>query len=78
MAGKIPDLEAIGIKAVKIEGRQRSPVYVQQVTSVWRKALDSFSRDPQNFSVKPKWENTLSKVSEGSTTTLGAYSRAWQ
>lgn len=74
----IPDLEKIGIKAVKIEGRQRSPVYVEQVVSVWRKALDSYKRDPHNFSVKPQWSKPLAKVSEGSQTTLGAYTRAWQ
>ncbi|KZY32736.1 MULTISPECIES: peptidase U32 family protein [unclassified Oleiphilus] len=76
--GLIPDLTEIGIKAVKIEGRQRSPAYVEQVVSVWRKALDSYQRDPDNFKVKPQWSKPLDKVSEGSQTTLGAYTRAWQ
>jgi len=74
----IPDLSKIGIKAVKIEGRQRSPAYVEQVVSVWRKALDLYERDPENFKVKPQWAKPLAKVSEGSQTTLGAYTRAWQ
>lgn len=74
----IPDLHKIGIKAVKIEGRQRSPVYVEQVVSVWRKALDVFQADPDNFKVKPQWTKPLAKVSEGAQTTLGAYTRAWQ
>jgi len=76
--GLIPDLDAIGIKAVKIEGRQRSPVYVEQVVSVWRKALDSYARNPDGFKVKPNWSKALAKVSEGAQTTLGAYSRSWQ
>jgi O2-independent ubiquinone biosynthesis protein UbiU len=76
--GLIPELSKIGIKAVKIEGRQRSPAYVEQVVSVWRKALDSYQRDPENFKVKPQWSKPLEKVSEGSQTTLGAYTRAWQ
>jgi putative protease len=74
----IPELQRIGIKAVKIEGRQRSPVYVEQVVSVWRKALDAYERDPDNFKVKPQWSRPLAKVSEGAQTTLGAYTRAWQ
>jgi putative protease len=76
--GLIPDLHRIGIKAVKIEGRQRSPAYVEQVVSVWRKALDSYARNPDAFKVRPQWLKPLEKVSEGSQTTLGAYTRAWQ
>lgn len=74
----IPQLVAIGVCAVKIEGRQRSPAYVEQVTRVWRAALDAHAREPQGFSVKPQWQRTLQSLSEGSQTTLGAYHRAWQ
>ncbi|OGT20980.1 MAG: protease, partial [Gammaproteobacteria bacterium RBG_16_57_12] len=31
----LPDLQAMGVAAIKIEGRQRSPAYVKQVTRVW-------------------------------------------
>lgn len=74
----LPQLDEIGIKAVKIEGRQRSPAYVEQVVSVWRQALDSYQQAPGNFLIKPSWSKALAKVSEGSQTTLGAYSRSWQ
>ncbi|MBF7728677.1 ubiquinone anaerobic biosynthesis protein UbiU [Pseudomonas sp. N040] len=74
----IPQLAALGIAAVKIEGRQRSPAYVEQVTRVWRAALDAHARAPQAFSVQPQWQRALQAVSEGSQTTLGAYHRAWQ
>lgn len=74
----IPQLAASGIKALKIEGRQRSPAYVAQVVSVWRQALDAYYRDPDTFRVEPGWTQSLQKVSEGSQTTLGAYSRPWQ
>lgn len=74
----IPRLHEIGVKAVKIEGRQRSPVYVEQVVSVWRQAIDSYLRQPHSFVVKPSWSKALANVSEGSQTTLGAYSRSWQ
>lgn len=74
----IPELTKIGVSAVKIEGRQRSPAYTEQVTRVWRAALDSYRRNPEKFSVEPQWRQTLAGLSEGSQTTLGAYHRAWQ
>jgi len=74
----IPQLAEIGIAAVKIEGRQRSPAYVEQVARVWRAALDAYCRSPQQFQVQPQWQAALAAVSEGSQTTLGAYHRAWQ
>lgn len=74
----IPQLAQMGVKAVKIEGRQRSPAYTEKVTQVWRSALDRFKQNPQNFSVEPQWTRALAGISEGSQTTLGAYERAWQ
>lgn len=74
----IPQLCATGIKAIKLEGRQRSPAYVAQVVSVWRQALDNFAANPDNFSPEPKWLQSLANISEGSQTTLGAYHRKWQ
>lgn len=74
----IPDLVKIGVSAVKIEGRQRSPAYVEQVTRVWRAALDSHRQAPEQYKVESAWRQTLAGLSEGSQTTLGAYHRAWQ
>ena len=74
----IPQLAEMGVVAVKIEGRQRSPAYVEQVTGVWRKALDRYQADPGNFTMDAEWQRVLGNVSEGSQTTLGAYHRAWQ
>ncbi len=74
----LPDLLAMGIAAVKIEGRQRSPAYVTQVTKVWRAAIDACRRHPAAYKPKPEWLQELGKVSEGHQTTLGAYHRTWQ
>lgn len=74
----LPELLRMGIKAIKIEGRQRSPAYVGQVTRVWRAALDAVERDPAGFSVQPAWKTELNKVSEGNQATLGAYNRPWK
>ncbi|MCW9053701.1 MAG: U32 family peptidase [Motiliproteus sp.] len=74
----LPELKEVGVCAVKIEGRQRSPAYVEQVVKVWREAIDAFKANPQGYAAKYEWMAALDKVSEGSQTTLGAYSRPWQ
>jgi putative protease len=74
----LPDLLKIGVAAIKIEGRQRSPAYVAKVTQVMRAAIDSCVRDPENFVPDQAWLSQLTSVSEGVQTTLGAYQRAWQ
>jgi len=73
----LPALAAAGVTAVKIEGRQRSPAYVAQVTRIWRQAIDRLGDDTQPGS-EPEWQATLSALSEGSQVTLGPYQRAWQ
>ncbi|RLA07590.1 MAG: U32 family peptidase [Gammaproteobacteria bacterium] len=74
----LPELFKIGVSAIKIEGRQRSPAYVAQVTKVWRQAIDSVKNNYSDFIIKDNWQEQLQKVSEGTSTTLGAYSRPWQ
>ena len=74
----IPQLHRAGVCAVKIEGRQRSPAYVAEVVSIWRRALDQYQKNPEGFVVQERWMAGLARLSEGSQTTLGAYSRPWQ
>ncbi len=74
----LPELQSVGVAAIKIEGRQRSPAYVAQVTKVWRDAIDACKQNPDGFQAQADWMAVLEKVSEGSQTTLGAYHRPWQ
>ncbi|MCB1818921.1 MAG: U32 family peptidase [Gammaproteobacteria bacterium] len=74
----LPHLAAAGVAAIKLEGRQRSPAYVRQVTGVWRAAIDSCRRDPAGYRPRAEWQQMLGRVSEGQQTTLGAYARPWQ
>mgnify|MGYP006191021621 FL=1 len=74
----LPQLLAAGVSAIKIEGRQRSPAYVAQVTQVWRQAIDSAKSTPARYSVHPAWMGALNKLAEGQQHTLGAYSRPWK
>ncbi len=74
----LPELARIGVVAVKIEGRQRSPAYVAAVTRVWRQALDTCAREIHSYAVQPHWAAELRRMSEGQSYTLGAYHRPWK
>ena len=74
----LPEIARIGVSAIKVEGRQRSPAYVAQVTRTLRAALDELGRGPDLFKVKAAWQAELGKVAEGTQVTLGAYNRPWR
>ncbi len=74
----LPEIVKIGVSAIKVEGRQRSPAYVAQVTRTLRAAIDELGKNFEHFSVKPAWQAELAKVSEGVQATLGAYNRPWR
>ena len=72
----LPELQDIGVKAIKIEGRQRSPAYIKTVAQTWSQALRQL--ESGHYQTKDEWNQALSEVSEGFQTTLGAYHRSWQ
>jgi len=84
----LPALAACGVKAIKVEGRQRSPAYVGQVTGLLRRALDLCAAAkpqvaPTDGSIETWSPPTdllaaLDALAEGRTHTLGAYHRPWQ
>ena len=74
----LPELMRIGVAAVKIEGRQRSPAYVAEVTRTWRSAIDACVENPDAFAVREEWMARLSALSEGQQHTLGPYNRRWR
>jgi O2-independent ubiquinone biosynthesis protein UbiU len=74
----LPQLARLGVAAIKIEGRQRSPAYVAEVTRTWRAAIDAAVSDPDGFRLQPAWTERLGKLAEGQQHTLGAYNRHWR
>ncbi len=58
----IDRLVEAGISAFKIEGRMRSPEYTQVVTSVYRQALDAFSKGELTASLKKSLRKKLETV----------------
>ena len=57
------DVMRQGLDGLKIEGRNRTPLYVATVTSVYRQARDAFLVDPEGFTVKPGWLEEIKKTS---------------
>lgn len=74
----LPQLVQMGVRAFKIEGRQRSPAYVAQVTRVWRQAIDHCLAQGHLYAPKTAWLASLDQVAEGQQHTLGAYHRPWK
>ncbi|MDO5693645.1 MAG: peptidase U32 family protein [Pseudomonadota bacterium] len=74
----LPQLIKMGVRAFKIEGRQRSPAYVAQVTKVWREAIDHCMAQGHLYTPKSAWMASLDQVAEGQQHTLGAYHRPWK
>jgi putative protease len=74
----LPEIVKIGVAAIKVEGRQRSPTYVAQVTRTLRAALDTIAASDHTYAVRPEWTTGLSRLSEGNQATLGAYNRPWR
>jgi putative protease len=68
----LPQLAAAGVRALKIEGRQRSRAYVAAVVSTFRRAVDALARG------EPIPPNALAALSEGGAGTTGAYAKTWR
>lgn len=68
----IPQLAAAGVRALKIEGRQRSRAYVAEVVRNFRAALEALEAG------RPMPEGALARLSEGQAQTTGAYAKTWR
>lgn len=69
---EIDTLEAAGVKALKIEGRQRGKAYVASVVSTIKQALQT---PPDR---RAALIESLKNLSEGQKTTSGAYTKGWR
>ena len=74
MLEHIPELIDAGIMSFKIEGRMKSIFYIAHVISAYRRAIDAYYADPDNYEFNPKWFDELCKASHREFTT-GFYFR---
>ncbi|KIY21556.1 MULTISPECIES: peptidase U32 family protein [Mesobacillus] len=63
----IPRLIELGIDSLKIEGRMKSIHYIATVVSVYRKVIDAYCDDPENFVIKQEWLEELDKCANRET-----------
>ncbi|HWM82760.1 MAG TPA: peptidase U32 family protein [Pseudolabrys sp.] len=68
----LPALRTAGVSALKIEGRQRSKAYIENVVQSFRAALDALD---EGRSIDT---SALAKMAEGQTRTVGAYRKTWR
>ncbi|MEN8701100.1 peptidase U32 family protein [Bacillus infantis] len=63
----IPRMIELGIDSLKIEGRMKSIHYIATVVSVYRKVIDAYCADPDNFVIKQEWLEELDKCANRET-----------
>ncbi|MDQ0231547.1 peptidase U32 family protein [Metabacillus malikii] len=63
----IPKMIELGIDSLKIEGRMKSIHYIATVVSVYRKVIDAYCADPENFIIDPEWLKELDKCANRET-----------
>ncbi|MBE3572157.1 MAG: DUF3656 domain-containing protein [Moorella humiferrea] len=59
---RVPELIAAGVKAFKIEGRMRRPEYVAVVTRAYRRVIDRFYNNPEDFRVFTEEEREVAQI----------------
>ena len=65
----LPELIEAGISSFKIEGRMKSVFYVATIVSAYRKAIDAYCENPEEYQFKEEWMTELCKVSHREFTT---------
>lgn len=68
MLEHIPDLIDAGVDSLKIEGRMKSIHYIATVVNVYRKAIDTYFEDPENYQVEQEWIDEIFKAAQRSLT----------
>ena len=72
VAELLPALREAGVTALKIEGRQRGRAYTESVVRSFRRQLQALDAG------RPIAASALLKLTEGQTTTAGAYNKSWR
>ncbi|AWM88073.1 peptidase U32 family protein [Microvirga sp. 17 mud 1-3] len=68
----LPGLKEAGVTALKIEGRQRSRAYIENVVRSFREAISALNEG------RAIPAGALQPMSEGQSNTLGAYRKTWR
>lgn len=71
----LPQLLEAGIDSFKIEGRMKKPAYTAGVTAIYRKYMDLYEKDPENYQVSKEDRDLLKKLYIRSEIGDGYYKR---
>lgn len=63
----ISKIVELGIDSMKVEGRMKSIHYIATVVSVYRKVIDAYCADPDNFVIHKEWLDELEKCANRET-----------
>jgi O2-independent ubiquinone biosynthesis protein UbiU len=74
-AAILAELQAAGVAALKIEGRQRGRAYVTAVVSAYHALIEALAREGR---VRREAVAELDRLAEGQSETTGAYGRRWR
>ncbi len=67
LINEIPKLIELGVDSFKIEGRMKSIHYIATVVSTYRKLIDAYCQDPDNFVMSPFYKDELDKAANRAT-----------
>lgn len=51
----LPQLNALGIRAIRIDAAASPPAHTAQVTRIWREAIDECMENADHYVVRPSW-----------------------
>lgn len=69
MIEHIPDLIEAGVDSFKIEGRMKTIHYVATVVNAYRRAIDAYYEDPENYQFNQEWMDEILKAANRPITT---------
>lgn len=72
---QIDEVIKSGVNSIKIEGRMKTSFYVSTVVRAYRRAIDSYYENKDNFVFDEEWYEEVTKVSNRDFTTGFFYSR---
>jgi len=58
----IPEMVAVGIASLKIEGRMKGINYLASTVKVYREAIDTYYKNPLTYEPKQEWVDELAKI----------------
>ena len=65
----IPELIKSGITTLSIEGNTKSNEYTEKVVKIYRKAIDEFIENPDNWTFNKEWLEELQNIDHRELTT---------